>query len=427
MIDTVLNWMYYICAMVCMVSVGEWTFHWTTKDVRKHLLAGGIYVAGFILYVILFPELRFSSNIFYGIEILAWSLICEVKFRDKIGKIVTISFGVSVVESVVSVVIDIILGQTLGVAGSKLLRIILASLVLYILCRQKWYYEVIGYVGNLSKWKKVLILFVIILGTVVAAYGHAVNIILNNLEATVFFKFLITINLTTVMAVVIWLIIESHQKKYYLEQNHLKEEYIRMQQEYYKTIYEKDREMRSFRHDVANQIGLLQMLLERGEVNGAKAQLKSIHQDFSQAIFKKIQVGDQMLDAILSMMNQRALEKDVELQVEGDIKNQKNYDIYELCTIFSNAISNAVEACQSMQEKKRVLVKIIEHNHSMCFIFVNPATEEMYQAIIKEETTQKDKSIHGYGIRNIRHAVERLNGSMEYRYEDGKIELEICI
>ena len=33
-----------------------------------------------------------------------------------------------------------------------------------------------------------------------------------------------------------------------------------MQKDYYKTIYEKDEEMRRFRHDVASQIGVLQLL-----------------------------------------------------------------------------------------------------------------------------------------------------------------------
>ncbi len=427
MAEAVWEWLYYICAMVCMVSVGEWTYHWTTRDIKRWLFAGGIYVFGFVLCIVLFPNIFFSSNIFYAIEILAWAIICEAGFKDKIGKIVAISLGVGIVEAIVSVFIDILLGQMIGLAGAKVLRIIFAFLFLYGLKRQKWYCRIVRYVENLSKWKKALVFIVVILGTVVAAYGQAVNIMLNNREATVFFKVLITINLVTVMLIVIWFIIENHQKKYYVEQNHLKEEYIRMQQDYYRTIYDKDREMRCFRHDVASQIGMLQLLLERNEVDGAREQLNRIYQDFSRATFRKIQVGDEMLDAVLSMMHQRALEKGINLDVMGEVQGKRECDVYELCTIFSNAISNAIEACQKLEGEKVVSVKINEHNRTLCCIFENAATEDMYQAVLNDVTTKEDRDNHGYGIHNIRRAVKRLNGSMEYRYKDGKLELEIYI
>ena len=51
----------------------------------------------------------------------------------------------------------------------------------------------------------------------------------------------------------------------------------------------------------------------------------------------------------------------------------------------------------------------------------------MYQAIVKGKTTKTDSDNHGFGIRNIRNAVEGLHGSMEYRYVNGKIALEIYI
>ena len=40
---------------------------------------------------------------------------------------------------------------------------------------------------------------------------------------------------------------------------------------------------------------------------------------------------------------------------------------------------------------------------------------------------KEDAENHGHGVKNICHAVERLGGEMEYRYEDGKIRLEIIL
>ena len=229
------------------------------------------------------------------------------------------------------------------------------------------------------------------------------------------------------VGIVIWLVLESKQKKYYKEQSALKEEMIHIQQEYYKTIYEKNKEMRNFRHDVASQLGLLRVLLERGEVEKAKEQLEDIHNEFEQASFQKIYVGDEMLDAILSLMSQKAIEKGIRLEVLGKLENEKNYDSYELCAIFSNAIRNALEACEELSIKGSVRIKLLEHLNSLDCTFTNPATEEMYQRALKGETSKADISWHGLGVGNIRRAVERLDGQMEYRFEHGMITLEIFI
>lgn len=425
MIENVLNGMYYICAMVCMVMVGEWTYHWTTRDIRKWVLAAGIYMVGFVSCVIMFSDILFSSAFFLLAEICSWALVCEESFGTKLGKIFIITLAISVVEIWVSILIDAVCGETIDLEWSRLFRAVCTFLLFYIFSRNWWYYRAIGYIDNLSKWKKCLILIVMGLGITLAAYGNAINIFLNNQQVTVLFKVLITLNVTMVMGIIVWFIIENNQKNYYMEQNQLKEEYIHIQQEYYRMLYEKDREMRCFRHDVASQMGMLQMLLERGDVSGATEQLKQVYQDFSKASLQKKHVGDEVLDSILSMMNQKAVENGVELKIKGEITGKNELDVYELCTILSNAISNAIEACQNMQEGKTVCVKLMEHNNSLCFVIENAATEDMYLAALKGETTKGDKMQHGYGVQNIRRAVERLNGSMEYRYADGKLELEI--
>lgn len=427
MMDMVLKCLYYISAMVCMVSVGEWTYHWTTRNGKKYLLAGGVYAIAFVLGIVLFPDAIIFEGIFFIAEVVVWSLICEGEYGNKIAKIIVQLFLIGLIESVMSIAMAFLTGDVFGEWANKLLSIICVFLFFYLITRQRWYRKAIAYLDSLSKWKCILIMCVVIFGTGIASMGNLLQGMLDNSRVILIFRLIVAIDLVAVIAVIVWLIIESHQKKYYLEQNSIKEELIRVQQDYYKTIYEKDREMRRFRHDVASQIGVLQLLLEKNEVDSAREQLNRICQDFSQATFQKVQVGDEMLDAVLSMMHQRALEKGINFNVVGEVQGQKECDVYELCTIFSNAISNAIEACQKLEGEKVISVKIREHNQTLCCIFENAATEDMYQAVLNGVTTKEDKDNHGYGIHNIRRAVERLNGSMEYRYKDGKLGLEIYI
>lgn len=427
MMENVLNWIYYICAMACMVMVGEWTYHWTTRDVRKWVVAAGIYVVGFLVGIVLFPDKLVYANLLFIAEIWAWSLICEEKLTVKIVRIVVLMIVVGIVESVMSTAVDIVLGGLISRNTNKIGCIWLAFIAFFLITRANWYQRLIVYLGSLSKGKRIVIICAIILGLAVAVFGSVVQEMLDNRNLTVFFRVLVVVDLIVVIGIIVWLIVESYQKKYYEEQNDIKAEYIQMQKEYYKSMYDKEQEMRRFRHDVANHMGVLSAFLEKGEIEAAKRHLGSLYQEFSQAGFKKIRVGNEILDTILSMMNQKAVENGVELKIKGEITGKNELDVYELCTILSNAISNAIEACQNMQGEKTVSVKLMKHNNSLCFVIENAATEDMYLAALKGETTKGDKMQHGYGVQNIRRAVERLNGSMEYRYADGKLELEINI
>lgn len=424
MVSIVLEGIYLLCGMLCMVFVGEWTYHWTVKSRKKILLACMVFIAGMVFYLMLPPP---YPLLFFALEIVGCSLLSNYRFKEKIFKIIVLFFVIGIPGAITEILLDMAGGYWIAEEIRDIIKIAVDCLVFYFICKQKWYKKLILYLHSFSWMKSIVVLFAIVFGQAIVIFGNVIREDLDNRNLMLFFRIVLALELCAVIGIILWLIKESHQKKYYLEQNALKEEYIRTQQEYYQTIYEKDKEMRSFRHDVANQIGLLQMLLERNDLEGAKEHLNRISQNFAQASFQKVYVGDEMLDAILSMMSQRASEKGVQIKIEGEIQNQNNHDIYELCAILSNAISNAVEACAKIPGDRIVSVKIVNHNQTLYFKIENPASEKMYQAIVKEKTTKADSDNHGYGIRNIRHAVERLNGSMGYRYIDGTIALEIYI
>lgn len=427
MLYTVIEWVYNVCCMVCMVCVGEWTFHWTVKSWKRFVVAGVVYAIGFAFSQVKIDNVIPCFLLLYIGEIVAWTIICEGKLGNRLFKIMVIFYGVGIVEAGFGLLLELLLGVGVAKEVMPLIGILLTIGSLIIVTKQRWYQKLIKYIQILPKRGSVLILFAIIGGTAIVAYGNMVQEIVEEDWLVWLFRVILVTEMFMVVGIVIWLIWESIQKKYYLEQNALKEEILHTQQEYYQTVYEKDREMRNFRHDVASQLGLLKVLLEKGEIEKAKEQLEGVHREFEQASFLKIQVGDEMLDAILSMMNRKAVEKGIRLEVHGRIKGEKKYDIYELCTIFSNAIRNGMEACENMGGEGIIWVKIMEHKETLCCSIENLATEEMYQRALKRETSKKDRKNHGYGVENIRRAVERLNGEMEYRYKEGKLILNIFI
>lgn len=426
MIYKVIEWVYYVCCMVCMVCVGEWTFHWTVRDKKRFVLAGIIYAIGFVFLYIPIENVIPYFLLFYIGEITAWTLICEGELKSRLFKIFVIFWGLGILMTGIELLLEVLVQGKVANEVLQLVAILLSMSVLSIVTKQKWYIKLIEYMQALPHKGAVLLLWAVIGGVVLVSFGNTVQEVVQISSMGLIFRILVTVELLMVTGIIVWLVLESNQKKYYLEQNALKEEVLHTQQEYYKTIYEKDREMRRFRHDVANQLGLLHMLLRSGDMEGARMQLERINAEFEEASFQKVHVGDELLDALFGMMNQKAEEKYIQLEVKGRIEKKKQYNSYELCTIFSNAISNAIEACEKLESNGPICVSIMEEG-TLCCAVENPGTEEMYRQIQQGETTKGDAVNHGYGIGNIQRAVKRLNGESEYRYKDGKIKLEIYI
>ncbi len=426
MIYKVIEWVCYICRTVCMVCVGEWTFHWTVKDKKRFVIAGIIYAIGFV-FLLMPKESQIPFFLFFYIgELMAWTLICAESLKKRLFKIFTVFCGVEIVLAGMEVFLEVLARVEVAEEILGLGTVLICLFGLAFVTSQKWYIKLVEYIQALPNKGAVLILWVVIGGMALLVFGNVMQKLAQADGLGLIFRILLIVEFLLVIGIIVWWVLESNQKKYYLEQNELKEEVFRTQQEYYKTIYEKDREMRSFRHDVANQLGMLQMFLQGGDMEGAKTHLESINAEFEEVSFHKIHVGDELLDAVFSMMNQKAEEKHIQLEIKGRIETKKQYNAYELCTIFSNAISNAIEACEKLESRGPICVSIMEERTLYCTV-ENPGTEEMYQQIQLKETSKADKENHGYGVGNIRRAVKRLNGELEYQYKEGIIKLEIFI
>ncbi len=424
---TTFKFLYRLICMLSMVLIGEWTYHWSIKKIKPYIYAGIIY---FISLGVMFLESETIFPlfiVFYIGEFVAWSLICKGKIRDKVFKMLGIICGIDAVQLILKILCEMLAGATLNYELVDLILIGIIAILFLFIAKKQWYKNVIDYFDALSNWKKILILCAIQAGSMIISFGNVVQKTINSEEITAVFKIVMAIEMIAVTAIIMLLIVESYEKKYYLEQNALKEEYILIQKKYYESIYEKEIELRRFRHDIKSQLGLLGIMAERGDCESVKKHLESIDSEFSYSSFSEIHIGNELLDVILGMMHKRAYDKGLRLDVYGKLSSFQNNYVYELCAIFSNAIENAIEACIEMKCDGPIKVKVLEHNNMLCCFFENPSTEEMYQKVLKGVTSKSDKLNHGYGVSSISRAVKRLGGSMEYHYESGKIVLEVYI
>ena len=105
----------------------------------------------------------------------------------------------------------------------------------------------------------------------------------------------------------------------------------------------------------------------------------------------------------------------------------------DVSTIFGNGLDNAIEASEKLPEEQRaILVKAGKMQNFFSVLIENNClqdsgnTKSRTQGLL-HRTTKNDDFLHGFGISNMRKAVEKYDGQLMTKCENGKFTLKILI
>lgn len=415
MADQILNIIYYIVYAVELFLVGDGIFHNRVREKTKYAAMAVVYLL-VIISTVLF--LKNSVFIILTLNILMYIVLFQGKIFSHIVHFMGVYLLINMTESMVFGIGVILLNPSLKYfeinavrsgALSILFAVIITGSILYIVNR-KWTQNFIMYFRTLN-WFQYLVITVIIWS------GILLLRIITGL--TVIF-------MGTALIGVVLLVFNVYHKDYYLKQNKMKEEIIHVQQAYFQNIYDNEREIRKFRHDIYSQLKCLGLLLADGKTDKALEHLQIIGNHFDELTIQKYHTGNEILDVIINQKIQEAKKKGISIELEGKLDKPDFMDAYDLCTLFSNMLDNSIEAYETIQDNKEIItVSILTHRNTVLFQFTNPATAEMYEAIKHGQTTKTDNKNHGFGIENIQSVVNKNGGETDYSFKNGKLIVEI--
>lgn len=142
------------------------------------------------------------------------------------------------------------------------------------------------------------------------------------------------------MAMILMLIVSRDIHK---EKEVLMEKYLNEQAEHYEYLELRERETRKFRHDIRSHLYVLRSLYERQEYDKFDEYLEKMDGRI-EAFGNKISVNNNIVDAVLNKYLVEAEQKHVHLEVKGHFPVECGISAFDLCTIVSNLLSNAIEA-----------------------------------------------------------------------------------
>lgn len=137
-----------------------------------------------------------------------------------------------------------------------------------------------------------------------------------------------------------------------------------------------------------------------------------------------------ILDVILEEEKSICEKNNIEFEVDLDFEKCSFVEATDLCSIFSNMLDNAIEACKKIESSDiKRKIKLRGAIVNKYFVIrcentkVNPISIDKDNII----TDKKDSFLHGIGISSIRNSVEKYNGNVEIKTEENRFVMIIYI
>lgn len=143
-----------------------------------------------------------------------------------------------------------------------------------------------------------------------------------------------------------------------------------------------------------------------------------------------IRTGNSVLDTILGAKILYARKKEIRITCVADGTLLKFMHVTDICTIFGNALDNAVESVVMLEDPKKRLIHVsVSSQRNFVFIQVSNYCEQELKRKAGQmpETTKSDKKNHGFGLKSIRYSAEKYGGSVSVDMQKNWFELKILI
>ncbi len=209
-------------------------------------------------------------------------------------------------------------------------------------------------------------------------------------------------------------IYDSMQNAYRIQQ-------MESQRDYYKTRTAEEERVRAIYHDLKNHLLVMESRQNTEETRRMAETLRSQIEDYEDYVH----TGNDFLDIILKDKAAKAREKQIDFSAMVDFNGIDFIEPLDISTIFGNAIDNAIEASEKLPEERRLVTVRAERVRDMLLVALENNILLGTQA--PEGTTKKDRFVHGFGIPNIKKAVEKYGGQCSFRQVNDTYQLKILL
>lgn len=139
--------------------------------------------------------------------------------------------------------------------------------------------------------------------------------------------------------------------------------------------------------------------------------------------------GNKVLDTLLTSKNLYCMKNHITMTSVVDGTLFDFMDVMDICSIFGNALDNAIECEEKIPDKEKRLIHVSAFSQKSFLII---RFENYYEGKIRfqEElpmTTKGSERFHGYGLKSLRYTVHKYGGEVDVEAREGWFSLKILI
>lgn len=227
------------------------------------------------------------------------------------------------------------------------------------------------------------------------------------------------------ICIIVSLFLNVIAKQHFTAVSQMMQKQVDLQINHYKELEKMNTEINRFRHDYTNHLQGILSLIQANECSQAEDYILDLRNRINKAKSELhiFDTGNGLANALLSD-KASALDEGFKIEYNGIIPESINN--VDLCVILSNALDNAIEACQELSSPGVISVCATKQQGYFVLSIKNPTIcPESYYTI--PATTKPDKEHHGMGLYNIESAVKKYDGQMKIKCENGFFELMITM
>lgn len=247
-----------------------------------------------------------------------------------------------------------------------------------------------------------------------------------NISASTKFDIMIMALLLTAsnIALIVGIVKMLRDNKKYLELLKLQEK-TNLEHNYYQNVKNNYIKTKELYHDMKNHlICIKEMSKNNYDTSNYIKNLEKKLDEYN----NMFDTGNIALNIILKEKKELCIKKEIRFITGIDFTQCNFVNEEDVCSIFANAIDNAIEACDKIKEgNKSISLQGRLINNFFAIKISNTKSNTIIEKNKSLITSKKNKEFHGLGIKSIKNTLEKYSGTSTIEFTDTMFALNILI
>ena len=176
-------------------------------------------------------------------------------------------------------------------------------------------------------------------------------------------------------------------------------------------------QIRQMSHDFKHRTGILYVLCKEKQYDKLLTELTKLSNHSHTSLV--INTGNTLMDAIISSKKEEAEKAGISFKLGLDVQPSLTYITMEHCVLLGNALDNAIEGCNRIVNKEKMIDVELKADTSVFMFRIKNTLGERPK--VKGEffsTSKKDVLHHGIGLKSMKKTCENLGGDIKYEFDE---------